>query len=88
MSRNRSHLKPGSFIFVCADARLYHAFLSDGVQGEGGGAFVDKEPVRERYELAVVLGTWPATLLMIVGQRPRLSWLWAGDETTKTWAEP
>ena len=74
-------VKPGDLVKVPKSVRLFQTFVPDGQSGEGGGSFTDKE---ESFgfanELAIVVSTWPATLLFIMGDRPRWRWIWPGNE--------
>lgn len=75
---NRSTWRPGDLVSVPKSVRLYETMITDDT---GGGSFIDKEnSYGYASELALVVGTWPATLLLIIGDNPRWRWIWPGSE--------
>jgi len=76
----RSKHLPGDFVAL-GTARLYERLEIDcATPFNGGGAFLERDSRnRQRAEVALVVSTWPATLVMTLVDF-RFRWVWPADE--------
>ena len=74
----KARIYPGDLVRVPMSVRTY-ANMSE--QDNNTFELFDKDDKPGfTPELAIVIGTEPATLLFIIGDRPRWRWIWPGNE--------